>query len=237
MVDITQKPYFSYNQAIEQLMQPIQSQADVRFLGHARMFENRDRFQICSHKVWSVDFYTRELYRYGLYEKPIHELPSGFNMWDHLPYAPPEIYVHTRKTFGIAHGLTIVKNHGEYVDSFVFATTPGNNQINNFYLNQKERFESFVENFSCKLAKTLEDLKSHTFSIPSNIQFRANPISLLSPRQKECAILLTQGSKTKEIAQKLSLSPRTVEYHIDAVREKFQAKNRPELIYVMGKIV
>lgn len=238
MVDTTQKPYYIYNEAIDQLMKPIQSLATVRCLGFGRVFPNRERFMIVYEKEWSVDFYNRQLYRYGLYEKPLHELVSGFNMWDHLPYAPPEIYVHTRKTFKIAHGLTILQQHGDYCDSFVFATHPGHNQINNFYLNQKELFTAFIKNFYTQLAKPLVELENHKIIMPDmKSAMTSNPYAFFSPRQKECALLLTCGLSTKSIAQKLLLSPRTVEYHIDSLREKLQVKNRSELIYTISKIL
>lgn len=236
MVDITQKPYHSYNEAIEQLSTDIQSNADVRFIGYNRAFPNRERFMICTEKDWNIDFYTaRQLYRYGVYEKPIHELVSGFNMWDHLPYAPQEVYGHTR-SFGIDHGLTILQQHGDYCDSFIFATHPGNSLINNFYLNQKEILLDFINNFYTQMKVAITELDKHRIKLPDIVNMKSNPSLLLSPRQKECAMLLTQGSKTKDIAQRLMLSPRTVEYHIDALREKLSAKNRIQLIHSLRNL-
>ncbi len=236
MLDITQKPYHCYNEEIKQLSIGIQSQADVRFIGFSRVHPNRERFMICSEKDWNLDLYNRKLYRYGLYEKPIHELVSGFNMWDHLPYAPPEVYGHAR-SFGIAHGLTILQQHGDYCDSFVFATRPGNSLINNFYLNQKELLLDFIKDFYNQMAILIIDLENHKITMPNNPIKQSNPVLTLTVRQRECALLLAQGSKTKEIAKKLLLSPRTVESHIDTLREKFQVKNRPELIYAISKIL
>ncbi len=237
MVDTTQKPYYCYNDAIDLLLKPIQSLADVRLLGFGRVFPNRERFMICYEKEWSIDFYNRKLYRYGLYEKPIHELVSAFNMWDHLPYSPPEIYIHTRKTFDIAHGLTIVQQHGDYCDNFVFASRPGNNQINNFYLNQKDLFTEFTKVFYETMVKEIVDLENHKIIMPNMINLNPNPISILSPRQRECALLLAAGDQTKEIARKLVVSPRTVEYHLDALREKFQVNNRIQLVYSLKNLL
>lgn len=236
MVDITQKPYHSYNEAIEQLSIDIKSKGDVRFIGYNRAFPNRERFMICTEKDWNIDFYTvRQLYRYGVYEKPIHELVSGFNMWDHLPYAPQEVYGHTR-SFGIDHGLTILRQQGDYCDSFIFASQPGNSLINNFYLNQKELFLDFINHFYTQMKETIEELGKHRIKLPDIINVKPNPFPRLSSRQKECARLLTEGFSAKEIAQKLLLSPRTVECHIDALREKFNAKNRVQLIHSIKNI-
>jgi DNA-binding CsgD family transcriptional regulator len=238
MVDLTQKPYFCYDDAIKAISQPIRALADVRLIGYSRVFRNRERFLICTYKEWCVDFYTeRQLYRYGLYEQAPHELPSAYHMWDHMPYAPPEIYLHSRKTFNIAHGLTIIKQHGDYCDSFVFVTHPGNNQVNNFYLNQKELFESFIQDFYMKMAPTIGDLSSQRIIMPTDIQFVTNSILTLSPRQRDCALLLAEGSRTKEIAGKLHLSPRTIEGHINSLRAKFGAKNRLQLVGSLREVL
>lgn len=237
MVNITLKPYFNHNDAIIPLMEPLQSLVDIRLIGYSRMFANRERFLICPFKDWGVDFFTiSQLYRYGLYEKP-QDIPSGYNMWDHLPYAPPEIYLHNRKKFNIAHGLTIIQQHGDYCDSFVFATHPGNNQINNFYLNQKDLFTAFTKDFYDKMAPTLTDLVTQTFMIPANTTTVSNPVLTLTPRQQDCARLLIEGITAKEIARVLQVSHRTVESHINLMKDKFQAKNRVQLIGTLGKML
>lgn len=238
MVDITNKPFFKYNKAIDQLMRPIQSQTDVRFVSFSRRLADQSRFLLCHDKNWGIDFFTvSKLYQHGVYEKNLRDLQSTFQMHDHMAYSPPEVYIHMKKKHNMAHGLTIIQQFGDYCDFLIFATDPQNNQINNFYLNQKELFVNFVNDFYKKMAKPLVELETHKFSVPSISAPNQNPIPTLSPRQKACALLLTGGSSTKEIAQKLLLSPRTVEYHIDALREKFHSRNRADLVYSLSKLI
>lgn len=54
--------------------------------------------------------------------------------------------------------------------------------------------------------------------------------SKLSKRQKECLDYLIEGFSTKEIAAKLHLSPRTIEYYINIMMNKFHCRSRYELI-------
>lgn len=237
MVDITQKPYFQHNDTIHHLMKPIRAMADIDLIGYSRDFTNGEQFLICPLKEWGIDFFTiSKLYRYGLYNNT-RELSSTFDMWDHLPYAPPEIYQANKKKFGLAHGLTIIQQYGEYCDSFVFSTRPGNNQVNNFYLNHKELLIDFMKNFYVHLADTLMDLSRQTFRLPTNTKFASIPSLTLSPRQRDCAQLLIQGMSTKVIAQSLGLSPRTIETHISSLMEKLKAKNRAQLTYAISKLL
>ncbi|MEJ0085168.1 MAG: response regulator [Pseudomonadota bacterium] len=55
----------------------------------------------------------------------------------------------------------------------------------------------------------------------------------LTPREREVLDLLTQGLQNKAIAQKLSVSPRTVEIHRARVMEKMDAHSVAELVRMM----
>lgn len=54
----------------------------------------------------------------------------------------------------------------------------------------------------------------------------------LTPREYEVFLLLTQGHSNKAIANRLDISPRTVEVHRAHIMEKLGAKNLAELIHL-----
>jgi DNA-binding CsgD family transcriptional regulator len=53
---------------------------------------------------------------------------------------------------------------------------------------------------------------------------------LLSKRQEECLFLLVRGKTTKEIAQALCLSPRTVESYINEIKIKMSCSSKSQII-------
>lgn len=57
-----------------------------------------------------------------------------------------------------------------------------------------------------------------------------DPISRLTPRQREVLQLLVKGLSAKEIAVKVEISPRTVEFHKYQMMETLSAKTSAELI-------
>ena len=55
------------------------------------------------------------------------------------------------------------------------------------------------------------------------------PVSL-TPREAEVLQLVATGMSAKEVANQISISPRTVERHIEHVRLKLRARNRPHMV-------
>ena len=45
-------------------------------------------------------------------------------------------------------------------------------------------------------------------------------MSALTPRQREVAILIAEGASGQEIATRLAITPRTVEYHRYQIRQR-----------------
>lgn len=62
-----------------------------------------------------------------------------------------------------------------------------------------------------------------------NIQFK-KPAKLLTTREWEILELLTQGYKNDEIAQKLSLSVKTVKNHVNSILKKLGVKDRTNAV-------
>jgi DNA-binding CsgD family transcriptional regulator len=52
----------------------------------------------------------------------------------------------------------------------------------------------------------------------------------LSQRQRECLFFLLRGKTAKEIAKVLNISYRTVEFHINEIKTKFNCQKKSELI-------
>lgn len=58
----------------------------------------------------------------------------------------------------------------------------------------------------------------------------------LSPREQEVARLYSKGVSARYVAERLHISPRTVEVHIRHVYEKLGISRRDELIERYGRV-
>ncbi len=59
----------------------------------------------------------------------------------------------------------------------------------------------------------------------------ADPVSAITPRQREILQLLAEGRSAKQIATALDISARTVEFHKYTLMESIGAKNTAELLH------
>lgn len=58
-----------------------------------------------------------------------------------------------------------------------------------------------------------------------------SPLSL-TKKQESCLFLLIRGKTVKEIAKTLGVSPRTIECHLDAIKNKLNCQKKSEIIEV-----
>ncbi|PTQ12335.1 helix-turn-helix transcriptional regulator [Sphingomonas oleivorans] len=57
----------------------------------------------------------------------------------------------------------------------------------------------------------------------------------LTERERQILTMMARGNSAKEVALALSVSPRTVESHVDHIRLKIQARNRVHMITIALK--
>lgn len=239
MVDIRQFPYFSYDSFIDYHMNMIWRLASFEFISFRRCFPNQQNAFIIYTKNQDVviDYFKKDYYKNSIFNNNINSYESGFHMWDHITCRATRTSLqHVREKYDLAHGLTIVQQHGTHCDFFVFATRPNNNCINNFYLDKKELFDVFINNFYKDLDLIIKDVSACKVLLPS---LKSDIQSLgmrFSPRQQDCARLMIHGFTAKEIARELNLSQRTVEDYIGILRKKAGAKNRAQLVYFLCEL-
>jgi DNA-binding CsgD family transcriptional regulator len=62
-----------------------------------------------------------------------------------------------------------------------------------------------------------------------NLLNKCNTKPQLSDRQLDCLYYLVKGMTIKEIAKEMSLSPRTVEHYLEAIKIKLNSHSRVDL--------
>ncbi len=104
-------------------------------------------------------------------------------------------------------------------------------------VNDIEQFARYDLNKDSSLLESVERVPSRLAvtkkQINSNDLLRAHKMLGLSKRESECAYYLTRGMTMKLIAKTMDLSPRTVEFYIENIKDKLSCNSRSELIAKM----
>lgn len=169
---------------------------------------------------------------------------------------------HAKSYFNLTYFIDFVERHTGYFDLYCFAAATDNSNILNFYMNNIELFENFKSHFKetaaplIKLAEENTIILSEDMSPPfygfddiddKNINKKNstqnNKYYLtgkykavhLSKRQIDCISYLAHGFTIKEIANKMSLSPKTVEHHLENIKSKFDCYRKSQIIDIFLK--
>jgi len=63
-----------------------------------------------------------------------------------------------------------------------------------------------------------------------NYQRQPDDFVALSEREREVLHCIASGLSSKQCAQELGIAPRTVERHVENLRNKLNARNKPHLV-------
>ncbi|MCK4609075.1 MAG: helix-turn-helix transcriptional regulator [Gammaproteobacteria bacterium] len=214
-----------------------------------RNYPNGEIIILTTSPDFSVFFIEQKLYRHAFaknYEK--------FNyLWciDDLP----EIFVPARDYYDIANGVTLIRPKQHYCESSFFSSDAKNQSINNFYMNNIDWLERFVEHFKIQARDLIAQAEQQklfypTVELPADFLDRKiqeyslvqnaapNPLlNIFTPKEYVCAQYLKQGLTAKEIALLMSVSYRTVEKHTDNLKTKLHCGSKMLLLLVLHKLL
>jgi DNA-binding CsgD family transcriptional regulator len=205
----------------------------ITYFEHSRIYHDGKIFFISDNSKYLEHFFKNK------YSRPAFEVynTSGIFLWDGIPelltYDPQVLDM--KLNFNIDHGVSFVKIEKGYLDIHDFATTSNRQDMINFYINNKDILDNFYQEYTDKFSKIINNGNNFTTIPlrPKNFNHNMNIAALfnnLTQREEECLDLLSKGYTAKMTANALTISSRTVEKHIENIKEKFNVKHKAELI-------
>jgi DNA-binding CsgD family transcriptional regulator len=230
---IYQHPSITKCQDVSEIMLPLLKKHGITVFNYYKYCDD-GMIRLSTHRAWTEHYFNKGY-------PSIHTVPSAYLQKD-LNYFIwviddcPQILRDAAFNFNISNGISIAKKTNNGIEFFCFGTTLNNTSIiNNFYLNNLDillnycdHFKNYAHTLLKKCAKDKIILLPIQTSIPSK--------TFLTRRQNDCALLLLKGMKYHEIADKLNLSRRTIETHVEYLRTKLNCRNKSELIIKLSKI-
>ncbi len=249
------------SQDIEEIALPLKKYLGVTSFVYAKNYHNGSEIRLTNQPAWLEHYYKNALYLNSGFEQNPNKLQSGYAVWSHLTHHQP--ILREARGFNIDHGMSIVQKTADGCEFYFLGTTSDNPQVTNALLNHLEFLHQFTFYFKEKARKLLKTVDNSRIVIPQklskvssqeqglpsknqslHLQKILNVKKMqfdgginLSARELSCAKLLIQGKSARLIAEALFLSPRTIETHLQHLKEKLHCRTKTELISKINELL
>lgn len=246
---------------IRELTEPLRKYLNITNFGYLKVFFNGSYFYLCNDTHLSHE-YVKTIKDTNIFFKQFLHVSNPeykFILW---PDRPINYSMEIYQRYNYWNGITLVKESEQFLELWWFASDSNNTQINQFFVKNTDVLYKYVLYFQEKtkhmIKAGLKDLpyyeKGIDLSVIKKFAPEDNKIKIkefleeikldgvnidlkgydafISKREIECLHFVAQALSAKEIANKLAISRRTVEAHLNNIKNKVGAYNKSHLIHV-----
>ncbi|MFN3234409.1 MAG: helix-turn-helix transcriptional regulator [Gammaproteobacteria bacterium] len=230
----------------------------LRILGvdHFSVIKSYDQGKIInlsSLDNWVEAYYKERLYKTSLFE----DFPGNYNSG--MFYFPNEedsdVVSFAQDRFDCFSCYTIIIRSHHHSDMYFFSMKEANKNNVQVYLNNTELLYKFIHYFNRKLSTTFSELlvdKSDLYDdlyVPSKVISGISKTSIksfnslisskdnflcefpkITAREASCLKYLLMGLSAKEIADRMHITSRSVEFHVNNLKLKFDCRTTLALV-------
>jgi DNA-binding CsgD family transcriptional regulator len=171
-------------------------------------------------------------------------LASGIYLNHTLKHRPDFLNTRIRleQFFPVKNSIHIAINEEESQHLFTFHCVLDDTDFLHMTLNSLDVIKSTTVLYQAAFSELIKEAKKSKYRIKlpysdtlkTEFLKQNEPFALLSPlltqREKQCLTYLAKGYNSKQIAKKLSISPRTIEFHLDNIKLKSGCATKSQLI-------
>ncbi|MBT4880510.1 MAG: helix-turn-helix transcriptional regulator [Alphaproteobacteria bacterium] len=244
---------------LTELCRPLFETFGLTAFAHIKITNDGHMLRLATNDAWERVFYEKRFYNeHDMFQHlrdnlKLNESKTIIAMGD-----PKGAHCNALFDHDIWNTFSIYKRHKHFIEGYAFGTTRNKTEILDLYLNQSKYLKMFAVYFQDKAKDILEPnnvnkmihLDTSNSAYFSNVnaeklkQFEAltntkkiivtgkKGFTSLTRRETECLESISNGLSTKEIANHLGLSTRTIEYYVNNIKTKTQYKNKSDLISI-----
>jgi len=241
------KQHTAYTSAhdVAEICHPLFSMCNLNYFDYAKIYHDGSLTTLLSNHDWFHHYFTHEY--------PISSTitQTGIHLWEH--YLPQECLKDMAEHFNFHNGITIFQQHDTFIEFFDFGAPANNPTIIDYYFNHLDILNNFLFYFKDKAASLIKQADNNRITIPKKMHgepipqtsykdfceliqkkkihlYCKNKNIVLTQREYEVLLQLTQGKTAKETAKKLNISHRTVEDHLTKIKNKSGYAFKSQLI-------
>jgi DNA-binding CsgD family transcriptional regulator len=232
-------------QALKDLCNPL-TMLQIDFFAYLRYYQDGTCLALLTDTKWFNSFLSQEQAK----SVNVFNLKSGYCFWKEIHLQ--SIVAEAENYFGIYNPFNMNYQKENYLEVYTFASQCKDYKGTQTILTNLDLLEKFNIYFKSTAVDLIEKLLKNRITIPEVMRDYAghnagaalsltkrkkflqslgyqNQISNLTVREYQCLRQLSHGMAAKYIANKLNISVRTVETHIENLKDKLNCQNKSQL--------
>jgi hypothetical protein len=251
----TEHPMRANADKIAKLAEPIYQLLNIQSFSYARFYWNKTYFSLGSRRDIDDYYWGNNLNEIG---GPMLDLAFTPSVVMISEYANPDseyakrVVEPIREKFGLEHFVAYLKNYLGYSELIIFGATKENTTLLKNFYTHKKAINQFIRYFKYKGKDIIESAKKNKLKFalvkseltnsnqadqPADIEAKDCFLNAIKTKrfyldgvsELQCLNLAVKGYTFKKIAAELFLSARTVEAHINSVRNKLGIKSKKDI--------
>jgi len=229
---------------VNEIFHPLFDRFHLNYFAYIKLFHDKSYLILSNNPSWTLHFYKSCYKGIGYTGKNFN---SGYYVSSGLEQIgmPPLQLADAANFFNINYPLYKIDVNTNYCEIYIWGAPRDNKAAIDTYFNELTALNNFQQFFKAKANKLIQVANQQKISIPSILHqdfqltqtVSTTPSTIkpcsrnyLRPKELECLYYLAQGNTSKEIANNLGLSFRTVETYLRNIKERFGYHTKSELI-------
>jgi DNA-binding CsgD family transcriptional regulator len=158
-------PLLTLSAKIVDICKPLE-EFGIHHFTYLKQLSNGQRISLSNKPQWIADYYNLSLYQTSLFEKPFEGVTSTFNAW--FGDFDLDVYWHGKEHYNTMHSISIVEYKRDSCESFLFSTTPDNQQAIYYLSNNREILFHFIMYFKDSAKDILKEASKNSITIPGS---------------------------------------------------------------------
>lgn len=253
---LANSPLYTCGAAMQALCSPLEEYLGIREFTFERVYNNHTKIKLTNQPEW-MDCYYNQFYHLDC-DKNMEGIQAG--LYFTADMGAGEIFNLCRTDYQIGNGILIVDSYQNYKELIWITTDYQDTYSNSYFLHKLEMLRNFIFYFKDRGRKLIEQALSKPIKMPhlvpsldvdasfsdaatesffsaiktNHFHFNIQGEDIkLSRAEIVCGIGLVNGKTAPDIANDLCRSNRTIETHIQNLKNKFACSSKADLISLL----
>lgn len=249
-----------HSDLIRRVTIPLRERFNIQYFTYHRIDLKGNYTVLVDRPEWAEHYIEKKFYLQDPYLRHPDIYQSGFCIMEQHGSEEfrKQLLQDSKGIFNLDQGITLIEKQADGVEFFGFGANKAASSLDKLYLNRSWVLQSFASHFKQELNKILLRMQAEAGNLVhlkgadfytnqpihpdirlsvlveylADLGKQTHKLALLSTRERECIKHFLLGKSSRETGQALNLSPRTVEFYFENIKNKWGCLNKREILSI-----